>query len=664
MISKKFMHKIARYIQLLIFISYLSHGFIPHHHHHEKDLSCSYDVSLSHDHELCSCPEVNLHSETETHSNCLLCNELDKEFHNHGLFFKERVIAIVAVFKDDFIIFAEENSSEKLPILAEFELITETIIPGIGLRAPLFPKHFFRTFFNSSTCLKNLFININLLIMKNLNAIIILFAMVSFLSCQSKKADVAVSAHSHASKSYTLFSGDLELFAEIDAFTKGHGSSFSIHLTNLNTYKPITDGQVTVSIKGAQTNFNQTIDSPASPGIYHARFVAKTIEKVSLTISYQGANFNESFKLGVFDVYPDDHAAEEAFAADDEEHAGDEIIFTKEQAWEIDFATIELQPQAFNTVIPTSGQLEALPGNISSMIASTDGILHFTKNLMPGQQVKKDEVLFTIDAGQLTSNNLNTKFNSEKAAFEKAKSDLERAEKMVKENIISDKDFRQIQLDFENAKLSFETTGKNFINGRQVIKASQSGIVSELMIQAGDFVSEGQQLGKIINNKKLMLMANLPQSNYLEIDKIRSANFKTGSSDRLYSTAELNAKLISYSITPSMGNSYFPVYFEIENPGNLTAGLFAEVFLESEATENVICIPLSALIESEGHFHVYVQEDGEGYTSRDVKIGSNNGFKAVVLEGLHAGDRVVTKGAYRIKLASLAGELPSHGHVH
>jgi membrane fusion protein, heavy metal efflux system len=510
----------------------------------------------------------------------------------------------------------------------------------------------------------SLFITNKLFTMKKINALIMFIALIGFVGCQQSVVEDTTHAHTHASKSYTLFSENLELFAEIDAFTKGHGSNFAIHLTNLKTYKPIESGKVTISIKGAQTNFSTTIDAPETPGIYHGKFVAKSVEKVTLTISYQGAEFNEVFDFGHLAVFSDDHEAEEAFAASAGAHSSEEIIFTKEQAWEIDFATLELIPQDFKSVIPVSGKLEALPTNMSSLIAPTEGIVRFVKNLVPGQKVKKGEILFTIDAGQLTSNNLNTKYNSANVAYEKAKSDLERAENLVKDNIISDKDFREIKLEFDKAKIEFETIAKNFSKGRQTVKANQSGIISDLTIMAGNFVNEGQQMGKIISLGKLLLHANLPQSNYDAIEKIASANFKTAYSDKTYSTLDLNGKLISISKTPSEENGYISVYFEIDNPGELTAGLFTEIFLEANSSEKVIFIPISALIEKEGHYHVYVQEDGEGYMSHDVTIGSNNGLKAVVKAGLKSGDRLVTKGAYRIKLASMSGELPTHGHVH
>jgi membrane fusion protein, heavy metal efflux system len=45
-------------------------------------------------------------------------------------------------------------------------------------------------------------------------------------------------------------------------------------------------------------------------------------------------------------------------------------------------------------------------------------------------------------------------------------------------------------------------------------------------------------------------------------------------------------------------------------------------------------------------------------------LGGNDGKIVQVISGLKEGERVVTKGAYAIKLASASGAIPEHGHSH
>jgi len=61
---------------------------------------------------------------------------------------------------------------------------------------------------------------------------------------------------------------------------------------------------------------------------------------------------------------------------------------------------------------------------------------------------------------------------------------------------------------------------------------------------------------------------------------------------------------------------------------------------------------------------VFVQTAGETFLRRPVKIGVRNGGMVQVKEGLQAGDRVVTKGAYLIRLSTMSSAVPAHGHVH
>jgi len=87
--------------------------------------------------------------------------------------------------------------------------------------------------------------------------------------------------------------------------------------------------------------------------------------------------------------------------------------------------------------------------------------------------------------------------------------------------------------------------------------------------------------------------------------------------------------------------------------------------LLSNPLENVISVPVSALTEEQGLNFVYLQLDEEGYKKQEVTLGQSNGDKVQVLSGLKAGDKVVTKGVYQVKLAAVSSIMPEgHSHSH
>jgi multidrug efflux pump subunit AcrA (membrane-fusion protein) len=55
---------------------------------------------------------------------------------------------------------------------------------------------------------------------------------------------------------------------------------------------------------------------------------------------------------------------------------------------------------------------------------------------------------------------------------------------------------------------------------------------------------------------------------------------------------------------------------------------------------------------------------GETFEKRELTPGIRDGHWVQVLDGLSEGERVVTKGAMAIRLASVSGVIPAHGHAH
>jgi multidrug efflux pump subunit AcrA (membrane-fusion protein) len=108
-----------------------------------------------------------------------------------------------------------------------------------------------------------------------------------------------------------------------------------------------------------------------------------------------------------------------------------------------------------------------------------------------------------------------------------------------------------------------------------------------------------------------------------------------------------------------------PVTNEIDN-GDHRLAVNQTVFLRLllSGVGNSPVIPETAIIDDAGRPVVFVQRAGESFVRRPVKLGVRNGGVAQVLEGVSTGDRVVTKGAYLIRLSTMSSAVPAHGHVH
>jgi membrane fusion protein, heavy metal efflux system len=112
-------------------------------------------------------------------------------------------------------------------------------------------------------------------------------------------------------------------------------------------------------------------------------------------------------------------------------------------------------------------------------------------------------------------------------------------------------------------------------------------------------------------------------------------------------------------------NRTAPIIYEVPNPdGRLRIGMSATVHLETHHTEEGLAIPESALVDADGRFVAYVQISGETFEKRDLEPGIRDNGHVQILSGLSEGERVVTKGAYAIRLASVSTSIPAHGHAH
>lgn len=320
-----------------------------------------------------------------------------------------------------------------------------------------------------------------------------------------------------------------------------------------------------------------------------------------------------------------------------------------------------VEAEAFNQVIKTSGQVLAAQGDESIAVATVSGVVSFHGKVTEGMNVSKGTVLLTLSSGNIAEGD---PVQKARVAYETAKKEYERMKALLPDKIVSEKDFAQAEQAYENARIGYEAVAKNHSNKGQAVGSPIGGYVKSLLVKEGEYVTVGQPLVSITQNRKLFLRADVSEKYYSYLNTITSANFGTPYNNKVYALKELNGRLLSYG-KASGGNGYYvPVTFEFDNRGDIVPGSFVEIYLLSSPMENVISLPHTALTEEQGSFFVYLQLDEEGYKKQLVTLGADNGEKVQILSGVKPGDKVVTEGAYQVKLASAANAIPAHSHEH
>ena len=104
--------------------------------------------------------------------------------------------------------------------------------------------------------------------------------------------------------------------------------------------------------------------------------------------------------------------------------------------------------------------------------------------------------------------------------------------------------------------------------------------------------------------------------------------------------------------------------FEFDNKGDLIAGSYVNVYLKSSSSSRAISVPVGAVVEDQGVYYVFVQNDETSFLKREVKLGQSDGQRVLIKSGLNEGDVVVATGAIQVKLASVTAVPAGHTHSH
>ena len=493
--------------------------------------------------------------------------------------------------------------------------------------------------------------------------VIYITSLTLLVSCAHEHDQGTAEEHEHGGVSITQYTDLTEIFMEYSPLLINQEAEFLIHLTDLKNFKAVTEGELTIEFSNERGDIEKVIENkPARDGIYIPNITFKNAGKYKMTITLRGNQVSDIIIVEDIIVYANfselPHIHEEETS---------DITFLKEQQWKIEFANEAVETRMMRKSIKITGDIKQKPEyyvNVVSPVGGTVLVKNNAKIKSVGDYVKSGDILLNIspsaDAGK--------SIQKIKNDYTLVESEYERVKNLYDKKAVSKKRLEEARVDFETIRESYNslTDQIKISDGAYSIISPINGFIERINFNLGDQLEPGKELFTIVNPSRLILQANAPSKYTEEITNSSEASFIIEGFDKEYSISELRGEKISVSTMVNEINRTVSIIYEFSNPQNkFKIGMFADVYVKIGDEKKCLAVPKSAIIDEDGLHTAYVQIEGEAFERRILTTGIIDNGYVEVLEGLNEGERVVTKGAYQVRLAALSPESAiGHGHVH
>ena len=161
------------------------------------------------------------------------------------------------------------------------------------------------------------------------------------------------------------------------------------------------------------------------------------------------------------------------------------------------------------------------------------------------------------------------------------------------------------------------------------------------MVEPGMVVAPGTGLFEIVNINSLKLSVLVDESQIGKIQLGQEVPIKVN-----VLPEDSFVGRITFIAPKSDASLNFPVEIEVQNRGNLKAGMYATATFKTNngaETQNMLTVPAEAFVNGVSSGQLFVVQNGVAKLIK-VTVGKVYGDKVQVLSGLNGGEQVVTSG--------------------
>ena len=183
----------------------------------------------------------------------------------------------------------------------------------------------------------------------------------------------------------------------------------------------------------------------------------------------------------------------------------------------------------------------------------------------------------------------------------------------------------------------------------------------------GELIAEGETIYTILNREKVHLHGMIPENSVLASTAVADVDCVVGKKEdeRFKALGPNTGRLLAIGGEVDPETRTYSIHIETPNAnGRLRINQRVSLEIAVGEPRQAVAVPESALIEEDGGLTIYVQASGELFEKRVVQTGVRDGGWIEIISGVQEGERVVSAGAYAVRLASLGGGAVPHGHHH
>jgi RND family efflux transporter MFP subunit len=308
--------------------------------------------------------------------------------------------------------------------------------------------------------------------------------------------------------------------------------------------------------------------------------------------------------------------------------SGEQVIIENKTYVEV----AQIQPETFKHFIDVKGTVVS-DNNVMTPV-EMPGVVTSIK-VKEGQSVSKGQLLATIDDAMLKSQlaPLETQLELATTVYERQKRLWEKEIGSEIEYLTSKTNKEALEQNIDALKVQLSKTK---------IYAPLNGLVDEIKMKEGEMAAAGVSGIRIVGTGNLKIKANLSEKYYGEVNKGDIAKIEIPNQN-----VDFEKPIFAVAKAIDAANRTFGI--DIRPPANikLSPNMLAVVTVNDYTIKDAIVVPQNIVqTDNKGSFLFIVQEkDGNTITvKRDVLTGKSYNGKVEILQGLNAGDQLVTAG--------------------